>query len=45
MINRVIEIMRRDAQKDPAVEPNAEHARILVDQVPISLLSLILFKA
>ncbi|XP_078171359.1 DNA-directed RNA polymerase 1B, mitochondrial-like [Carex rostrata] len=30
---RVIEIMRRDAQKDPAVEPNAEHARILVDQV------------
>ncbi|KAF3325980.1 DNA-directed RNA polymerase 2B [Carex littledalei] len=30
---RVIEIMRCDAQKDPAVEPNAEHARILVDQV------------
>ncbi|KAJ3698257.1 hypothetical protein LUZ61_001962 [Rhynchospora tenuis] len=30
---RVIEIMRKDAQKDPAVDPNAEHARILVDQV------------
>ncbi|KAJ1697812.1 hypothetical protein LUZ63_006324 [Rhynchospora breviuscula] len=30
---RVIEIMRKDAQKDPAVDPNAELARILVDQV------------
>ncbi|KAJ4755143.1 DNA-directed RNA polymerase [Rhynchospora pubera] len=30
---RVIEIMRKDAQKDPAVDPNVELARILLDQV------------
>lgn len=25
--------MRNDAQKDPAVDPDVEHARILIDQV------------
>jgi hypothetical protein len=37
--------MRSDAQKDPAVDPNAEHARILLDQVPISFTRPILLKA
>ncbi|GKC93199.1 DNA-directed RNA polymerase 1, mitochondrial [Tanacetum coccineum] len=30
---RVIEIMRRDAEGDPTTDPNAKHARMLVDQV------------
>ncbi|XP_020109467.1 DNA-directed RNA polymerase 1B, mitochondrial-like [Ananas comosus] len=30
---RVLEIMQRDAQKDPSTDPNALRARILVDQV------------
>nr|XP_043612341.1 DNA-directed RNA polymerase 1, mitochondrial-like [Erigeron canadensis] len=30
---RVIEIMRRDAEGDPTTDPNAKHARLLVDQV------------
>ncbi|XP_010929072.1 DNA-directed RNA polymerase 2B, chloroplastic/mitochondrial [Elaeis guineensis] len=30
---RVLEIMRRDAQKDPAIDPNALRARLLVNQV------------
>ncbi|XP_003577161.2 DNA-directed RNA polymerase 1B, mitochondrial [Brachypodium distachyon] len=30
---RVVEIMRRDAQKDPALDPDAARARLLVDQV------------
>lgn len=31
--NRVMEIMRMDAQKDPSVEPDAARARLIVDQV------------
>lgn len=31
--SRVIEIMRRDAEGDPLTDPNAKHARLLVDQV------------
>ncbi|XP_023748334.1 DNA-directed RNA polymerase 1, mitochondrial [Lactuca sativa] len=31
--SRVIEIMKRDAEGDPTTDPNAKHARILVDQV------------
>ncbi|KAJ9709460.1 hypothetical protein PVL29_001099 [Vitis rotundifolia] len=30
---RVLDIMRRDAQKDPATEPNALRARLLISQV------------
>lgn len=30
---RVLDIMREDAQKDPATNPNALHARLLIDQV------------
>lgn len=30
----VLDIMRRDAEKDPAVEPNALMARLLINQVP-----------
>ncbi|KAG2706865.1 hypothetical protein I3843_05G110000 [Carya illinoinensis] len=30
---RVLDIMRRDAEKDPATNPNALHARLLIDQV------------
>ncbi|XP_010261422.1 PREDICTED: DNA-directed RNA polymerase 2B, chloroplastic/mitochondrial-like isoform X2 [Nelumbo nucifera] len=30
---RVLDIMRRDAQKDPTTEPNAMHARLLINQV------------
>ncbi|KAJ3693236.1 hypothetical protein LUZ60_008716 [Juncus effusus] len=30
---RVIEIMKKDAQKDPAVDPNVARARILLNQV------------
>ncbi|KAL6863818.1 hypothetical protein ACP4OV_016721 [Aristida adscensionis] len=30
---RVLEIMRRDAQKDPSIDPDAARARLLVDQV------------
>lgn len=30
---RVLEIMRKDAQKDPATDPNAHHARLLLNQV------------
>ncbi|GMH01822.1 hypothetical protein Nepgr_003661 [Nepenthes gracilis] len=30
---RVLDIMRRDAQKDPATDPNAMHARLLINQV------------
>ncbi|KAK6921852.1 DNA-directed RNA polymerase, phage-type [Dillenia turbinata] len=30
---RVLDIMQRDAQKDPAVEPNALRAKILINQV------------
>ncbi|KAL5996080.1 DNA-directed RNA polymerase 1B, mitochondrial [Asimina triloba] len=30
---RVLEIMQRDAQKDPAKEPYAAHAKLLIDQV------------
>ncbi|XAR65326.1 DNA-directed RNA polymerase [Bertholletia excelsa] len=30
---RVLDIMQRDAQKDPAVEPNALRARLLINQV------------
>ncbi|CAH1431236.1 unnamed protein product [Lactuca virosa] len=31
--SRVIEIMKRDAEGDPTTDPNAKHARMLVDQV------------
>ncbi|XP_041010369.1 DNA-directed RNA polymerase 1B, mitochondrial [Juglans microcarpa x Juglans regia] len=30
---RVLDIMRRDAEKDPATNPNALHARLLINQV------------
>nr|DAD31567.1 TPA_asm: hypothetical protein HUJ06_010418 [Nelumbo nucifera] len=30
---RVLDIMRRDAEKDPETHPNAMHARILINQV------------
>ncbi|KAK7816819.1 dna-directed rna polymerase 1 [Quercus suber] len=30
---RVLDIMRRDAEKDPASNPNALHARLLINQV------------
>ncbi|KAB1206594.1 DNA-directed RNA polymerase 1B, mitochondrial [Morella rubra] len=30
---RVLDIMRRDAEKDPATHPNVLHARLLIDQV------------
>ncbi|XP_074294865.1 DNA-directed RNA polymerase 1B, mitochondrial-like isoform X2 [Silene latifolia] len=30
---RVLEIMRRDAEKDPSIEPNAPRAKLLLDQV------------
>ncbi|XP_010943346.1 DNA-directed RNA polymerase 2B, chloroplastic/mitochondrial isoform X2 [Elaeis guineensis] len=30
---RVREIMQKDAQKDPAMDPNASHARLLINQV------------
>ncbi|XP_057961393.1 DNA-directed RNA polymerase 1B, mitochondrial-like isoform X2 [Malania oleifera] len=30
---RVLEIMRRDAEQDPATNPNALHARLLINQV------------
>lgn len=32
---RVLDIMRRDAEKDPASNPNALHARLLINQVLI----------
>lgn len=32
---RVLEIMLRDSNKDPATEPNAVHARLLVGQVSV----------
>ncbi|KAI3516812.1 hypothetical protein L1887_15864 [Cichorium endivia] len=31
--SRVIEIMKRDAEGDPTTDPNAKHARMLVNQV------------
>ncbi|XP_057996187.1 DNA-directed RNA polymerase 1B, mitochondrial isoform X2 [Hevea brasiliensis] len=30
---RVLDIMRRDAEKDPATDPNALHAKLLINQV------------
>ncbi|KAK6252007.1 hypothetical protein QUC31_013727 [Theobroma cacao] len=30
---RVVDIMRRDAEKDPAINPHALHARLLINQV------------
>ncbi|XP_074589982.1 DNA-directed RNA polymerase 2, chloroplastic/mitochondrial-like [Curcuma longa] len=30
---RVLDIMRRDAEKDPSINPNALHAKLLIDQV------------
>lgn len=30
---RVLEIMRKDAEKDPLTEPNAPRAKLLLDQV------------
>lgn len=30
---RVLEIMKRDAQKDPATDPNVAHAKLLINQV------------
>ncbi|XP_058115108.1 DNA-directed RNA polymerase 2, chloroplastic/mitochondrial-like isoform X2 [Magnolia sinica] len=30
---RVLDIMRKDAQNDPAIDPNAARARLLIDQV------------
>lgn len=34
---RVLEIMQRDAQKDPTSNPSAARARLLVDQVDFLL--------
>ena len=30
---RVVEIMRRDSQKDPSTDPDATRARLILDQV------------
>lgn len=30
---RVVDIMKRDAEKDPATNPNARYARRLINQV------------
>lgn len=33
LLSRVLEIMRRDAEKDPDTDPNALYARLLINQV------------
>lgn len=35
MLCRVLDIMRTDAEKDPASNPNALHARLLINEVSI----------
>lgn len=39
---RVLEIMKRDAQKDPAVFPDALRARVLVNQVDFTTFSTVI---
>lgn len=44
LLCRVKEIMQNDAEKDPATNPNALHARLLINQVFISLTFLLLYE-
>lgn len=38
---RVLDIMKRDAAKDPATDPNAKRARLLINQVPCCSINLL----